>query len=96
MNAEIRKCWAFARVNLPGLTEGEFWKLTPREFNILAEEWQRVAQSDDRRTAILCATIANASGNYDRTFDASDFIRDNNSHAPDLDAAFAILAQLKQ
>jgi hypothetical protein len=97
VNAEIRKCWAFARVNLHGLTEDDFWRLTPREFNILSEEWQRVQGANDNRTAVLCATIANASGGYDRTFTHSDFMYTPwNGEEPDLDAAFSILAQIKQ
>ena len=97
VSAEIDKCWAFARVNLPGLSDAEFWRLTPREFVLLREEWERKERNSAINVAALMATICNASGSYYRSFSVNDFMPpEPGSEGPDLDAAFDILRHLKQ
>jgi hypothetical protein len=96
VTADIARCWAFARVNLPGISEQDFWRLTPREFRLLQEEHEDQQRRIDRRFAALQATICNASGGYDRIHTVSDFIYAPSPDGPDLDAAFGILAHFKQ
>jgi hypothetical protein len=98
VNEEIAKCWTFARVNLPAVTERDFWRLTPREFAALRTEWESAQNESKRGVAAICATICNASGGYDRVFNADDFLRmpPRPGEGPDIEAAFDILKYIKQ
>jgi hypothetical protein len=98
MHAAITKRWAFARVHL-GLSEREFWRLTPYEFQLLVEQHQERENRRTREAASMMALIANCHRSSDaRPFEIEDFISNPNAKEEprDLGDAFAILKNLKQ
>jgi hypothetical protein len=57
------------------VTSGEFWRLTPREYCLLADRWQESQEAAMRRAAMICATIANANrGPGSRAITIDDFM----------------------
>lgn len=58
MNEDVTRYWAFARQKI-GLSDAEFWRLTPREFKALADGWDEDQSAEDRRAATVCMVIAN-------------------------------------
>jgi len=41
------------------LSENDFWKLTPREFNALTERYKEAKTWLDYRAALICSVMAN-------------------------------------
>ena len=98
MRQIIEQCWSFSRVNL-GLSEQEFWSLTPREFRLLADEWCVAQKREAMNTAALMALIANCHKSADTTaFKPEDFLAEaaDKKRPIDLGEAFSILKHLKQ
>lgn len=63
-----------------GLTEAQFWKLTPAKFVALCDVWHELEEirqkQDDFRAGVICATIANVNrGKKGKVFKASDFFQ---------------------
>lgn len=76
MNDDVTQCWSFARQKLR-LTDAEFWRLTPREFKILAEGWADDQRAEDRRAATVCMVLANCNrdpGKKPEPFTIDDFM----------------------
>lgn len=84
MNDDLARYWSFARQNLR-LTDAEFWRLTPREFNALADRWTDDQKSQDRRAATICMVIANCNRDpkhKPQPFEVSDFMPQYGRQAP--------------
>lgn len=58
--------WAIARYDL-GLSEAEFWQLTPRLFEELSDRWKAAQARADRRAGEVVAMLYNI--NRDRKAD---------------------------
>ena len=76
MNEHIARLWSFARYTLR-LTSAEFGELTPREFQMLADQHEAEALRADRRAALVCMVLANCHRNPDKkpeAFTVADFM----------------------
>ena len=69
MNDDVFRYWSFARQKL-GLSDAEFWRLTPRELRAMADGWQDDRTDEDRRAATVCMVIVNCHRDTERKPDA--------------------------
>jgi hypothetical protein len=51
-------CWSVARVQL-GLTDGEFFALTPRQFHLLVDQHRERVEHQELLSGIIASTVAN-------------------------------------
>ena len=66
--------WAFGRYDL-GLTEEEFWSLTPREFVALKERHEEAQEWEDYRAGVVACTIVNMlKAKSSKTYKPEDFM----------------------
>lgn len=69
----IESLWAFGRYDL-GLTDADFWALTPRQYAELMERRREDLHRQDLRIGVLCALVANLlGGDKSKVFEPEDF-----------------------
>jgi hypothetical protein len=89
--------WSFARHDL-GLSDAEFWDLTPRQFGAIAERHSAAYERDLARSALICATLANIHRDPDKKpepFLPADFMPRLRQAGEDQEAKLANVKRLR-
>jgi len=66
--------WALLKYHF-GITDDDFWKLDPAKLNTLLDRYNTEEEIKDRRTALICAVLANCHRDpQKKAFTVDDFM----------------------
>ena len=64
--------WSTARFHL-GLSDEEFWRLTPRKLRLLRDRYEEQQARDEHSAGVIAAAIYNVMGRAETTLEPADF-----------------------
>ena len=75
------RLWSHARIDL-GLSDREFWSITPRQLSYLDKRWKAQQEREEYYTGLLASVVANCQFNPPKEpFAPSDFMPSHRAKA---------------